>query len=177
MKLHGSMLIGNKSYSKGDVIAWYQVYPFFLIHMLMFGGSGFFMAYADKRPDVAFLYMHGGFAIFVYTICYITIFGRDEVKWMFINAGLGLLGIWSQIDWMLSLFGRHIGDYPLHLHIVPFLYYILYTFLLRNAVLDITNCREDDKRRRLVDRTYIIVSVAVYAVSYILRKTHAWPWG
>ena len=177
MKINGSLSIGNKSYSKGDVIAWYHVYPFFLIHMLMFGASGFLMAYVQNGPPAFFLFLHGGFAIAIYTVFYITIFGRDEVKWMFINAGLGLLGIWSQIDWMLSLVGKHIGDYPLYRHVVPFLYYVLYTFLLRNSVLDITNCREDDNRKRVVDNAYMIVSVAVYAVSCILRKTHAWLWG
>jgi hypothetical protein len=177
MKLHGSISIGNKSYSKGDVIAWHQVYPFFLIHMLIFGGSGFLMAYAQNGAPVAFLFLHGGFAIAIYTVFYITIFGRDEVKWMFINAGLGLLGIWSQIDWMLSLFGKHSGDYPPYRHIVPFLYYVLYTFLLRNAVLDITNCREDENRKRVVENAYIIISVAAYAVPFILRRMHMWPWG
>jgi hypothetical protein len=177
MKIHGSLSIGSKHYSEGDDIAWHQVYPFFLIHMLMFGGSGFLMAYSENGPPVLFLFFHGGFAIAIYTVFYVTIFGRDEVKWMFINAGLGLLGIWSQIDWLLSLLGRHIGDYPLHRHIVPFLYYVLYTFLLRNAILDMTNCREDDKRRRLVDIAYVMVSLAAYAAPFLLRKSQAWPWG
>ncbi len=174
MKIHGSISIGNKSYSSGDTIAWHQVYPFFLIHMLMFGGSGFLMAYVANGPPASFLFLHGGFAIAIYTVFYIAIFGRDEVKWMFINAILGLVGMWSQIDWMLARFGKHMGDYPPYRHIVPFLYYVLYTFLLRNAVLDITNCREDDKRKRVVDNAYIIVSVAAYAASLILRKPHAW---
>jgi hypothetical protein len=55
------------------------IYPFFAIHMLMFGLSGFVMAYASNRPDLFFLYLHGGIAIFVYLIFYLAIFGRDEV--------------------------------------------------------------------------------------------------
>jgi hypothetical protein len=78
-------------------VSWLTVYPFFLIHMLAFGLSGFLLAYSGEAP-VPFLYLHGGIAILVYTIFYVTIFGVDEVKWMFINAGLGLLGIVSQID-------------------------------------------------------------------------------
>jgi len=170
MKIHGSISIGNRSYSKGDIIAWYQVYPFFLIHMLIFGGSGFLMAYSHSGPSASFLFLHGGFSIAIYTVFYLTIFGRDEVKWMFINAGLGLLGICSQIDWMLSFFGKHIGDYPIYRHVIPFLYFILYTFLLRNAVLDITKSREDENRRKVVENAYIVVSVAVYAVSCFLVR-------
>ena len=109
MKTLGSIKIGHKHYHKGDFIPWYNVYPFFLFHMLIFGGSGFFLAYGEKNPDATFLYLHGGFAILVYTIFYVTMFGRDEIKWMFINAILGLAGIYTQIGWILSLFGKNHG--------------------------------------------------------------------
>ena len=45
---------------------------------------------------------------------------------------------------------------------IPFLYYILYTFLLHQMVLDFANAREDEARKRLVDRAYIGVSIAIY---------------
>lgn len=170
MKLHGDISINGKSYTKGTDIPWYQIYPFFLFHMLMFGGSGFFMAYADKGPPVLFLYAHGGLAIVIYTVFYLIIFGRDEVKWMFINAGLGLLGIYSQIGWLLSLFGKKVGDFPVHIHVIPFLYFVLYTFLIRNAVLDLMRAREDDIRKKRVEYVYIAASVAVYTISHFLER-------
>ncbi|HTQ31862.1 MAG TPA: hypothetical protein VMI53_11695 [Opitutaceae bacterium] len=169
MKLQGNITINNKTYTKGTDIPWYKVYPFFLAHMLVFGGSGFFMAYANIRPPVLFLYLHGGFAILVYTLLYLCIFGRDEVKWMFINAFLGLLGIYSQIGWLLSLFGKRIRDYPFYVHAIPFLYFVLYTFLLRHAVVDITQSREDPRRKKLIENCYIAISVAVYLISYCLE--------
>lgn len=89
-----------------------MVYPFFLFHMLLFGGSGFYMAYADKGPSIFFLYLHGGIAILGYSVFYLAMFGRDEIKWMLINAVLGLFGIYTQIAWILALFGKHIDDYP-----------------------------------------------------------------
>ena len=58
MKLRSRMSINGKTYAKGTEVPWYKVYPFFLIHMLMFGGSGFVMAYAGKDPPVLFLYLH-----------------------------------------------------------------------------------------------------------------------
>ncbi|MBI2437782.1 MAG: hypothetical protein HYV36_03080 [Lentisphaerae bacterium] len=170
MKLYGDISINNQTYTAGTDIPWYKIYPFFLVHMLMFGGSGFFMAYADRHPPVLFLYLHGGFAIVIYTFFYLTIFGRDEVKWMFINAGLGLLGIYSQIEWLLSLFGRKVGDYPVYVHVIPFLYFVLYTFLIRHAVLDILQAREDDTRKKKVEYVYIAMSVAVYVISYFLER-------
>ena len=107
--------------------------------MLAFGLSGFFMAYSSDGPGLGFLYMHGGIAIVVYTIFYLALFGGDEIKWMFINAALGLLGIYAQIDIILSLFGKKAGDYSAAVHVIPFLYYILYTFLLYQMVLDMVN--------------------------------------
>lgn len=141
------------------------IYLFFGIHMLMFGLSGFFMAYnADAPDEITFVYMHGGIAILVYMVFYVTIFGRDEVKWMLINAALGILGIYSQIGWILAKFGRNIDDYPWNVHVVPFLYYILYTFLLRQFLIDVTRSRNDPGRKKLVDAAYVVFSLLVYGV-------------
>ena len=138
------------------------IYIFFGIHMLMFGLSGFFMAYSTNGPGALFLYLHGGIAIFVYTIFYLTIFGRDEVKWMLINAALGILGIYSQIGWVLERFGKNIADYPWYIHVIPFLYYVLYTFLLRQFLLDVTGSRNNGDRKKLVDGAYVLVSLLFY---------------
>ena len=170
MKIYKTIFIGRTTYEPGSDVPWYKVYPFFLIHMLLFGLSGFAMAYLPSHPPVFFLYMHGGFAVITYTILYLAIFGRDEVKWMFINAGLGLLGISSQIDWLLSFVGRKVGDYPVYVHVIPFMYYVLYTFLLRNAVLDIFQSRENDTKQKIVEYAYIAVSLAIYITSYYLER-------
>ena len=135
--------------------------------MLMFGLSGFFMAYSSDGPGLGFLYMHGGLAIFVYTIFYISFFGLDEVKWMFINSLLGLLGIYAQIDLILSIFGKQASDFPLSVHIIPFLYYILYTFLLYQMVLDISRARDNPERKRVVEGFYVVGSVLIYGVIYL----------
>ncbi len=170
MKLHSEISINDKKYPKGANIPWAMIYPFFMIHMLMFGLSGFFMAYTDDGPPILFLYAHGGFAILVYLVFYLAIFGRDEVKWMFINAGLGLLGIYTQIDWILSLFGKDISNYPFYVHVIPFLYFVLYTFLIRQAVIDLTGSREDAGKQKRVEFIYVIASVAIYIGSYLLNR-------
>lgn len=145
----------------GGKSGWF-IYPFFGVHMLMFGLSGFLMAYASDRPELAFLYMHGGIAILVYMAFYLAIFGLDEVRWMLINAGLGILGIYSQVGWILERFGKRIDDYPWQVHVIPFLYYVLYTFLLRQFLLDVTGSRNNPERRAKVNNAYVVVSVLVY---------------
>jgi hypothetical protein len=169
MKIAGSIKINGQSFAKGANVPWYMIYPFFLVHMLMFGGSGFLMAYSDDPAPIGFLYMHGGLAITVYTVFYLAIFGRDEVKWMFINAGLGLLGIYTQIGWLLALFDKDVGDYPFYVHVIPFLYFVLYTFLVRRAVLDIMGVGEDHARQQRVEYTYIFASIAIYIILYLWR--------
>ena len=111
---------------------------------------------------------YGGIAILVYMVFYLTIFGRDEVQWMLINAGLGILGIYSQIGWMLTRFSKDIDGYSWKVHVVPFLYYILYTFLLRQFLLDLTRSRDNPTRKKLVDAVYVIGSLVVYG-SFLLR--------
>jgi hypothetical protein len=126
------------------------------------------MAYSSDGPGLRFVYLHGGIAILVYMVFYLAIFGRDEVKWMLINAGLGILGIYSQIGWILSRFGKDIDAYPWKVHVVPFLYYVLYTFLLRQFLLDATRSRDNPDRRKLVDAVYVVGSLLVYG-AFLLR--------
>lgn len=166
MKIHGSMTILGRHYYKDDDIPWYKAYPFFLIHMLVFGGASFLMAYSEINPDVTTLYGWGIFSFLTYIPFYFAMFGRDEVKWMLINAALGFVGIYTQLGWILSFFGREYSDYPIHIHIIPSVFIVLYTFLLRNAVLDITRSREDVVKKRDVEYSYISVLVLVYLSSY-----------
>lgn len=166
MKLQSDVTINGKLHKKGDSISGFAIYPFFLVHMLIFGGSGFFMAYSANPAPTFFLFMHGGFAILVYSIFYLTFFGKEEVKWMFINAGLGIFGIYAEIDWLLGLAGKHVRDFPFYVHIIPFLYYVLYTFLLRQAVLDIFNARVDEAKTNRVNILYVIGSLIVYGLIF-----------
>ncbi len=171
MKPHSTITINGRTYGPGEDVGEMSsmfIYFFFLIHMGAFGLSGFIMAYAGVPLEM--VYMHGGIAICVYLVFYLAIFGLDEVKWMFINAGLGLFGILSQINWILSLFGKHVSDYSPYVHVIPFLYYVLYTFLLRHAVLDLTGSRDDEVRKKSVEYAYIVLSVAVSVGLYYLER-------
>ncbi|GAB2651387.1 hypothetical protein [Arenimonas aestuarii] len=170
MKLRGDLTINGKQYRKGEFAPKWFIYPFFLFHMGMFGLSGFFMAYFADDMDLAFLYMHGGIAITAYVVFYLVIFGLDEVRWMFINAALGMLGIWVEIGWILSLFGKRLGDFPMAVHVTPFLYYILYTFLLRQLVLDVFGARDKPTRKRRVEMIYVGLSLLVYGGTWLATR-------
>jgi hypothetical protein len=165
MKLRSDITINGKVHAKGTNVPIWFIYPFFLFHMLLFGCSGFFLAYGSQDADTLFLYMHGGIAITVYVTFYLAIFGRDEVNWMFINAGLGILGIYGQINWLLSLFGLHLQDFSWFRHPIPFTYYILYTFLLRQFLLDILKARTNARRKKTVEFTYVGLSILLFIVS------------
>lgn len=170
VKARAEIKVNGRTYHKGDALPWIFVYAFFLVHMLAFGGSGFFMAYSSDGPGLGFLFLHGGFAIAIYLVFYLAIFGLDEVRWMFINAGLGLFGIYAQINLLLSLFGKRAADYPPVVHLIPFLYYVLYTFLLYQLVLDVSGAREDARRKRMVEALYVAGSLLVYGVIYLTQR-------
>lgn len=144
------------------------IYPFFLLHMLIFGSVGFYMAYGNSDVSIPGMYLFNGIAIYVYTIFYIGIFGRDAVKWIIINSLLGLYGIYTEIDWILSLFGKYAYEYPAYVHLIPFTYYILYTFLIRKAILDLTNARVNHKKKRFIEQCYVVVSIFVYTAFYFV---------
>jgi hypothetical protein len=169
MKARTDIAINGKKYPKGTEFSGYMIYGFFLVHMLMFGLSGFLMAYADDGPDLSFLYMHGGFACFIYVIFYLAIFGLDEVKWMFINAALGLFGIYAQISIILGFFGKRAEDFSWQVHLIPFLYYVLYTFLIYQLVLEVTGARKNPLRKKTVEGFYVAVSCLVYTLIFFWK--------
>lgn len=171
MILHSDIRIGVRWYAKGTEVPWYEIYPLFLFHMLLVGAPNFVFAYTDLLSSKEFLYIFGGGGLAIYTVGYLAIFGRDEVKWMFINAALGFIGIYSQLNWLLSsLFGTKIGDYPVSVHVIPFMYFVFYTFLIRQAVLDITGARDHEDRKKLVEGGYIVISVVIYMIIYFVAK-------
>jgi uncharacterized membrane protein YwaF len=170
MKLHGQITINGRIYAKGTEVPWFKIYPFFMLHMLVFGSTGFAMAYFEAKPNLPFLYMHGGFAILIYTVLYVAIFGFDEVKWMFINAALGVTGLFTQMAWIMARFGKHIDGMPWYVHVIPFVYYVLYVFLIRHAFLDFFDARENPARRALVEKIYVAVSLAICGVFYLLPR-------
>lgn len=170
MKLHSPMTINGRAYKAGDEAPMGMVYGFFLVHMGMFGGSGFLLAYGDTDAPVGMLYAHGGFACLIYLVFYLAIFGRERVQWMFVNAALGLFGIWCEIDWLLGLFGKHAADYPWYVHVIPFLYYVLYTFLVWQMVLDWTNASESPQREKTVKTAYVVVSLVLYGSFWLATR-------
>lgn len=170
MQLHSNLTISGKRYQKGDFVPWYFVYPFFLVHMGAFGFSGFAMAYMEDGPGLAFLYMHGGFACLTYVIFYFAIFGVDRVKWMFINAALGLFGVYAQIGWILGWFGKDAADYSIAEHAIPFFYYVLYTFLLHQMILDLTSSRNNPLRKKVVNGLYVSGSMMAYGSIWLAQR-------
>lgn len=165
MRLHDYLTINGKTYRKGKLVPWFKIYPFFLVHILIFGLPVFGGAYLPKTfviESVIFYHLLGGFAALVYVQFYQAMFGRDAVKWMFIEGALSSFGIYAVVGASLTLIGRDIHDYPLYRHVLPFIFYVLYAFLLRQAFLDITKSREDKARRRIAELFYVGISLVAY---------------
>jgi len=136
-----------------------------LVHILIFGLPVFCGAYLPKTfviESVIFYHLFGSFAALIYVLFYQAMFGRDAIKWMFIEGALSSLGIYTVVGAWLALIGRDIHDYPLYRHVLPFVFYVLYAFLLRQAFLDITKSREDNAQRRIAEFFYVGISLMAY---------------
>jgi len=136
--------------------------------MLIFGGMGFALTYSTApNINTSALYGTAMIGITVYLFFYIIFFGLHTVKWIFINATLGIFGIYSEIRFYLNLFDKNISDFPWHAHIIPFTYYVLYTFMIHRAVLTFSGANNNPKRKKVVDIAYICISVIIYFIIYL----------
>jgi hypothetical protein len=162
MKIHGDIQINGTWYAKGSDVPWYKIYPVFLFHMGAFGTFAFIAAYSLNFSAPA-LFFFGGITILIYMIFYISIFGLDEIKWMLLNAAIGITAFSWLLDRLLMLFGKRYNDYPLSVHIIPMTYIVIYTFLIRQAILDITDSRHDiNKKQRTEDACATIFTMIIF---------------
>ena len=143
-------------------------YIFFLFHMGVFGIVGLYLSYADGGKESVTGLLISLLPMYVYIKFYIGLFGLDDVRWLFINSALGAYGIFAELDFILYLFGATVDDYPGYAHIVPFMYYILYTFLIRHALIDLTPARFDNNKKRLLEKTYVAISIVIYTAISLL---------
>ena len=162
MILHGNLTINGKKYRKGDYVSAWSVYPFFLLHMLFMGFFVFHDAYF-RGPTEEISYFGDVFIIGIYLFFYIPIFGIDEVKWLIKNSLVGMFGVYAEVDILLSYFNKNISEFPFYVHIFPFLFYSLYTFLFRQIFIDITYSRGNKKRTEIVSYIYLFLSLAIYS--------------
>ena len=167
MKLHRDIDMGF--YHKGPEVHWVGVYLFFFVHLAIIVPAVFVIAYGE-RGNVAFLYLFGGFMTFLYLVFYREIFGIDQLKWMFINASLGLFGIYAEIEWILALFNKQAIDFTWKVHFFPFSLYILSTFLIRQAVLYITGVRDNPHRAKIANIGYVCGSIAIYSFIFFTQR-------
>ena len=137
-------------------------YLFFLVHMAIFGIGCLYMSYSDGGKSSINALLFSIFPLYVYIKFYLVLFGLDDIRWLFINSALGFFGIFAQLDFILYLFDATVDDYPGYVHIAPFIYFILYTFLIRHALLDLIASRFDKNKQRLIENTYIATSIIFY---------------
>lgn len=167
MKIHGNLTILEVYYPKGSEVPWYKVYPLFSIHVGVMGAGCFAMTYLPKTTDLSsylFSVVFGCFGIILYLSFYLRLFGLDEIKWMFINAAIGIYGLWIELGILLSLIGRNINEFQWYMHSIPAIFWVLYTFLIRQCFLDMTGAREIKRRAKLVNILYAALSILLYSL-------------
>ena len=98
---------------------------------------------------------------------YFRYFGVDEVKWMAVNGALSIFAMYSDVNSLLYHFGVSMSDYHWYVHIMPFTYIVMFTFLPRQVLLEIAHAREDEQRKERVSRRYAWGTFAFHTVLLI----------
>jgi hypothetical protein len=165
----GKIMLSHRKNIKSNVMGskpGFFVFIFFLVHMFMFGGSGFILAYDDS--PFLFALMHGGIAIFVYIVFYLVMFGVDRVRWMFINSIFGLAQTYEIINGIVTLFIKNFDffSYPFYRHIIPSIYIILYMFLIRQFIKYLTQANKNKSRKKLADFLFLGGNIFFWLFSF-----------
>jgi len=133
------------------------------------GFFAFLLAYSERPGHVAVV---PGLFILFFIPSYLRYYGIDEVRWMLINGALSVFAMYSDVGWFLSyfFFGTSVSDYHWYVHIVPFTYIVIFTFLLRQWLIDLFDAREDEKRKELVGRYYAWGSFVLHSALLLWRR-------
>lgn len=167
LRLRYDIQYGKAFYPAGTRLSPLIVYPTIFLQICLFGAFCFGFAYAGKWPNMGGLVIIGGFGIMFFALFYIALFGLAEIGWMFLNGAIGVLGILSQIDVVLSWFGKSAADFGFDAHLFPVIYWIMASFVLWQLVLDITRSSEDPVRRWWANLAFSLSSLAVYAALWL----------
>lgn len=169
LRLRYDIRYGKDFYRAGTQLSPLIVYPTIFLQIFLFGAFCFGFAYAGKWPNMGGLVIIGGFGIMFFALFYSALFSLAEIGWMFLNGAIGVLGILSQIDVVLSWFGKSAGDFGFDAHLFPVIYWIMASFVLWQLVLDITRSREDPVRRWWANLAFSLSSLALYAALWLAK--------
>ncbi|MFZ2718309.1 MAG: hypothetical protein WAZ12_00735 [Candidatus Absconditicoccaceae bacterium] len=127
----------NKLHRKNNYITSYKFYILISILIIIFSSLGFYLTYFENKLIIS--YIMSSLYILFFLMFYFLAFGRDKIKRMFITSLIGISSIYSQLSNILKYFDKNINEFSWIYHIIPGIYFILFSFLLRRALVDI--CR------------------------------------
>lgn len=155
--------------SEKKKIPWFPkafIYPFFLVHMAAFWYSWFSISYSEPGRLFLFGFIHWWFAIFVYMIFYLAIFWLDKIKDMLIWALIGIMWTIARLEKIIPYRWHEIWDYYRAAHIIPGLYFVMYTFLIKQALIDIISIFHKKHAKKIAEIIYIWIGISVLGVIF-----------
>ena len=167
MKLKTDISIGSNTYSKGSYLHWSKVYGFFTVIIALHFWLVFDITYIQQDIVLGFTLCFGIFLPVLYLLAYRSIFGLAEIRWLIVNSIIGIIGVLAELDWVLSYFyDKSLSDFNVFFHIIPCVHYIMFTFVLRQAVIDSFHARYNLKRREYVNLGFTLISTILYVALY-----------
>lgn len=147
---------------------WWRVltYMFFIIHGLWFWTATFEITYWTH--DFWWGLLFWGFATMIYMVFYMNFWGVEKIKNMFI---WGLLWVIQTYAWLELIASNFINQYstnfhsfemfPLYYHIIPSMFFIMITFLLKNLIAEFFPKNQD--------KVFYTFSLFLFITPYIIK--------
>lgn len=133
----------------------------------------FFSFYSDKHLTGLENDQYTGMIISIIgiAICtsvYYIFFKFDNLKWLFKNTLIGIIGIWFELGLILTLMGKDIYDYPFYCHIIPIWFYAIYISVIRINRIDRANARRDKKQKVKIENKITRRTLVVHAIFFVI---------
>ncbi len=151
---------------KGQEIPIWAFFPVFVFHITLFGFTSFLFAYFIPAVPTIFLWGFGFIGIVTFIGFYSSLYGVDNFRWIIINIALGIFGLSSDINLLMSILSTDLTDFPWYRDIIPFTNYVLYTFWFRQCALAAVGAKDNPEKEEIVSYYYLITSIFFYASLY-----------
>ena len=144
-------------------------FPFFIAHAVLFGLVVLLFAYAQysSAMGLVILFIWGFLGVLCYLMVYSALFGLDSFKWIVSNTALALFGFSAELHLLIDWFNVETANIAWYRNMLPYAYYVMYTFWFRQLVLAAFGAREDTSKGERVSNYFLVVCLLIYLLMYI----------
>ncbi|EKE29455.1 MAG: hypothetical protein ACD_2C00172G0003 [uncultured bacterium (gcode 4)] len=151
-----------------------SAYPILVPHVLIFGFTWFMLFYSHQRPAMGFLIWL--ITTISYLIVYVQLFGKEQIRDMLIGGLIWVIQVYGwleilaakAIDWTKEF--KTFDSMPMYYHLIPATYFIMWTFLVKNVIIDLIWARNNPEKMNLTYKLFYAISLLIFILpNFIFR--------